>query len=144
MQLSEIIRCKSDNNYTTFYLENGQKTLVSKTLKYFADMLKEHRFLRIHQSHLIDTKYIKEFIKSDGGHLVLKDKSNIPVSIRKRNEVIESLDNLKELLFLNFPYFPYFLDTKKVFPFLRRLCFLGGRRDSNPRHSVPQTDTLTN
>jgi two-component system LytT family response regulator len=95
VQLSEIIRCKSDNNYTTFYLENGQKILVSKTLKYFADMLKEHGFLRVHQSHLINTKYIKEFIKSDGGYLILKDKSNIPVSVRKRNEVIESLNNLK-------------------------------------------------
>ncbi|PQB06554.1 DNA-binding response regulator [Polaribacter filamentus] len=95
VQLSEIIRCKSDNNYTTFYLENGQKILVSKTLKYFADMLKEHGFSRVHQSHLINTKYIKEFIKSDGGYLILKDKSNIPVSVRKRNEVIESLNNLK-------------------------------------------------
>ncbi|SDR89380.1 two component transcriptional regulator, LytTR family [Polaribacter sp. KT25b] len=93
VQLSEIIRCKSDNNYTTFYLENNQKILVSKTLKYFADMLKENGFLRVHQSHLINIKYIKEFIKSDGGYLMLKDKSNIPVSIRKRNEVIEALNN---------------------------------------------------
>jgi two-component system LytT family response regulator len=93
VQLSEIIRCKSDNNYTTFHLENGQKILVSKTLKYYADMLKEHEFIRVHQSHLINTKYIKEFIKSDGGYLILKDKSNIPVSIRKRNEVIEALNN---------------------------------------------------
>lgn len=93
VQLSEIIRCKADNNYTTFYLENGQKILVSKTLKYFADMLKEHGFLRVHQSHLINTKYIKEFIKSDGGYLILKDKSNIPVSVRKRTEVIETLNN---------------------------------------------------
>jgi two-component system LytT family response regulator len=95
VQLSEIIRCKSDNNYTTFYLENEQKILVSKTLKYFADMLKEHRFLRVHQSHLINTKYIKEFIKSDGGYLILKDNSNIPVSVRKRAEVIETLNNFK-------------------------------------------------
>jgi two-component system LytT family response regulator len=93
VQLSEIIRCKSDNNYTTFHLENGQKILVSKTLKYYADMLKEHEFLRVHQSHLINTKYIKEFIKSDGGYLILKDKKNIPVSVRKRNEVIEALNN---------------------------------------------------
>jgi two-component system LytT family response regulator len=93
VQLSEIIRCKSDNNYTTFHLESGQKILVSKTLKYYADMLKEHEFLRVHQSHLINTKYIKEFIKSDGGYLILKDKSNIPVSVRKRNEVIEALNN---------------------------------------------------
>jgi two-component system LytT family response regulator len=93
--ISEILRCKSDNNYTTFYLENGQKILVSKTLKYYADMLKEHQFLRVHQSHLINIKYIKEFIKSDGGYLILKDKTNIPVSVRKRNEVVETLNNLK-------------------------------------------------
>lgn len=96
VQISEIIRCKSDNNYTTFYLENGQKILVSKTLKYFADMLKEHHFLRVHQSHLIHTKYIKEFIKADGGYLILKDKSNIPVSVRKRNEVLEALNSFKK------------------------------------------------
>ncbi|TXD51533.1 MULTISPECIES: LytR/AlgR family response regulator transcription factor [unclassified Polaribacter] len=95
VQLSEIIRCKSDNNYTTFHLESGQKILVSKTLKYYADMLKEHQFLRVHQSHLINTKYIKEFIKSDGGYLTLKDKTSVPVSVRKRNEVIEALNNLK-------------------------------------------------
>jgi two-component system LytT family response regulator len=93
--ISEILRCKADNNYTTFYLENGQKILVSKTLKYYADMLKEHQFLRVHQSHLINIKYIKEFIKSDGGYLILKDKTNIPVSVRKRNEVMEILNNLK-------------------------------------------------
>ena len=95
LELSEIIRCNSDNNYTIFHLKNGQKILVSKTLKYYADMLKEHQFLRVHQSHLINTRYIKEFIKSDGGYLKLKDKSNIPVSVRKRNEVIETLNNLK-------------------------------------------------
>ncbi|UAM99282.1 LytTR family DNA-binding domain-containing protein [Polaribacter litorisediminis] len=95
VQISEILRCKSDNNYTTFYLENKQKILVSKTLKYYADMLKEHQFLRVHQSHLINIKYIKEFIKSDGGYLILKDRTNIPVSVRKRNEVVETLNNLK-------------------------------------------------
>jgi len=95
VQLSEIIRCKSDNNYTTFYLDTNQKILVSKTLKYYADMLKEFQFLRVHQSHLINIKYIKEFIKSDGGYLILKDKSNIPVSVRKKNEVIETLNKLK-------------------------------------------------
>lgn len=95
LELSEIIRCNSDNNYTIFHLKNGQKILVSKTLKYYADMLKEHQFLRVHQSHLINTRYIKEFIKSDGGYLILKDKSNIPVSVRKKNEVIGTLNNLK-------------------------------------------------
>ncbi|MFL0132424.1 LytR/AlgR family response regulator transcription factor, partial [Tenacibaculum maritimum] len=65
--------------------------LVAKTLKYFADMLKEFQFLRVHQSHLINIQYVKEFIKSDGGYLILKNKDSIPVSVRKRNELIEAL-----------------------------------------------------
>ena len=94
VSLDEIIRCKSDNNYTTFFFDNGTKIMVTKTLKYFADLLKESSFLRVHQSHLVNTKYIKEFIKSDGGYLVLKDKSTVSVSVRKRAEVMESLSNL--------------------------------------------------
>ena len=95
IELMDIIYCKSDNNYTTFFLENKTKILVSKTLKYYSDMLKEFNFLRVHQSYLINIKCIKEFIKSDGGYLILKDNSNIPVSVRKRNEVVEVLNNFK-------------------------------------------------
>jgi two-component system LytT family response regulator len=95
IELTDIIYCKSDNNYTTFFLENKTKILVSKTLKYYSDMLKEFNFLRVHQSYLINIKCIKEFIKSDGGYLILRDNSNIPVSVRKRNEVVEVLNNFK-------------------------------------------------
>ena len=94
VSLDEIIRCKSDNNYTTFYFENGSKIMVTKTLKFYADLLKKNTFLRVHQSHLVNTKYIKEFIKADGGYLVLKDKSTVPVSVRKRAEVLKTIENL--------------------------------------------------
>ena len=94
VSIEDIIKCKSDNNYTTFYFTNDTKIMVTKTLKYFADLLKENNFLRVHQSHLVNTKYIKEYIKSDGGYLVLKDKSTVPVSVRKRAEVIEALNSI--------------------------------------------------
>ena len=93
VNIKDIIRCKSDSNYTTFYFTDNSKILVSKTLKYYADMLKEIGFLRVHQSHLVNSKYIKEFIKSDGGYLILTDNSNVPVSVRKRNEVLETIKN---------------------------------------------------
>tara|TARA_B110001469_G_scaffold126401_1_gene143984 strand:- start:1060 stop:1809 length:750 start_codon:yes stop_codon:yes gene_type:complete len=93
VNIEDIIRCKSDNNYTTFHFINGTKILVSKTLKYYADLLKEVDFIRVHQSHLVNIKYIKEFIKSDGGYLLLKDSSNVPVSVRKRNEVLSILNS---------------------------------------------------
>ena len=94
VSLDEIIRCKSDNNYTTFYFENGSKIMVTKTLKFYADLLKKNTFLRVHQSHLVNNKYIKEFIKADGGYLVLKDKSTVPVSVRKRAEVLKAIEKL--------------------------------------------------
>ena len=93
VNIEDIIRCKSDNNYTTFHFINGTKILVSKTLKYYTDLLKEVNFIRVHQSHLVNIKYIKEFIKSDGGYLLLKDRSNVPVSVRKRNEVLSILNS---------------------------------------------------
>ncbi|WP_435415221.1 LytR/AlgR family response regulator transcription factor [Polaribacter aestuariivivens] len=93
VNIGDIIRCKSDNNYTTFYFNKGSKILVSKTLKFYADLLKEVGFVRVHQSHLINKKYIKEFIKSDGGYLILTDNSNVPVSVRKRAEVLEILNS---------------------------------------------------
>ncbi|MEQ3499503.1 LytTR family DNA-binding domain-containing protein [Tenacibaculum sp. SSH1-16] len=94
VNLDDIVRCQSDNNYTEFFMNDGQKILVGKTLKHFADMLKEYDFLRVHQSHLINIQFIKEFIKSDGGYLVLKNKTTVPVSVRKKNEVINVLDRM--------------------------------------------------
>lgn len=88
VDINSIIRCQSDNNYTTFYFTDKPKIVVSKTLKYYADLLKENNFIRVHQSHLIQKHQIKEFIKSDGGYLILKDKTNIPISVRKKAEVM--------------------------------------------------------
>ena len=94
VDVDDIIRCESDSNNTLFYLNNGQKIFVTKTLKYFADMLKEFGFIRTHQSHLVNMQYIKEFIKSDGGYIMLKNGSNIPVSMRKRAEVVETISTI--------------------------------------------------
>lgn len=91
VNIEDIIRCQSDNNYTTFYLKDNTKILVSKTLKYYADMLKNNGFIRVHQSHLINKSQIKEFIKSDGGYIILNNNMNIPVSVRKKADVIDFL-----------------------------------------------------
>jgi two-component system LytT family response regulator len=94
VSISDIIRCESDVNYTRFFINDGQKIIVTRTLKEYEDLLGEHNFARIHQSHLVNTEYIKEFIKADGGHLILKDGSEIPVSTRKRSYVMELLNSL--------------------------------------------------
>ncbi|SEB36203.1 two component transcriptional regulator, LytTR family [Tenacibaculum sp. MAR_2009_124] len=94
VNLDDIMHCKSDNNYTEFFMNDTKKILVGKTLKYFSDILKEYNFLRVHQSHLINLQFVKEFIKSDGGYIVLQNNQSIPVSVRKKNEVIEALQRI--------------------------------------------------
>ncbi|MCK7589674.1 LytTR family DNA-binding domain-containing protein [Subsaxibacter sp. CAU 1640] len=94
VSLEDIIRCEADSNNTIFYLKDNQKVFVTKTLKYFADMLDHHNFLRVHQSHLVNMQSISAFIKTDGGYLLLKNKETVPVSVRKKSEVVEILDRM--------------------------------------------------
>jgi two-component system, LytTR family, response regulator len=94
VNISDIVRCESNVNYTEFHFSNGKKLLVTKTLKDFEDLLDDQGFYRVHQSHLVNTKYIKEFVKTDGGYLLMNDGCNVPVSTRKRPEVIKMLEEL--------------------------------------------------
>jgi two-component system, LytTR family, response regulator len=94
VNISDILRCESSVNYTEFHFSNAKKLLVTKTLKEFEDLLSDQGFYRVHQSHLINTKYIKEFVKTDGGYLIMNDGSNVPVSTRKRPEVMKMLEEL--------------------------------------------------
>ena len=94
VSLVDIIRCESDSNNTIFYTSDDKKIFVTKTLKYFSDMLSGYQFLRVHQSHLVNINYISAFIKTDGGYLMLKNKQSVPVSVRKKSEVIEMLDRM--------------------------------------------------
>lgn len=94
VSLEDIVRCESDSNNTKFFLIDGKMIFVTKTLKYFSQMLKNYGFIRVHQSHLVNISCISAFIKTDGGYLMLKNGTNIPVSVRKKTEVIEILDRM--------------------------------------------------
>lgn len=94
VNLDDIIRCESDSNNTIFHLKDKRKIFVTKTLKYFSDMLQHYDFIRIHQSHLVNLQYISAYIKTDGGYLMLKNGENVPVSVRKKTEIIEILDKM--------------------------------------------------
>jgi len=92
VNVDEILRCESNINYTMFYFTDGTKLLVTKTLKEFDNLLSGHNFIRVHQSHLINTSFIKEFLKSDGV-IVMKDGTKVPVSTRKKEVLMEMISN---------------------------------------------------
>ena len=84
LQMRDIIYCKADDNYTELYLNNNQKKLVSKTLKYFEDSLKESGFARIHKSFLVNVAYIASYKKGKGGTLYLSNGKELSVSASKK------------------------------------------------------------
>lgn len=94
VSVCDIVRAEADNNYTTFYLIDKSKILVSRTIKEYEQTLTESGFFRTHQSHLINLEYIKVFNRRDGGSLMLTDGSEIPVSSRKRQELMDVISNL--------------------------------------------------
>jgi two-component system, LytTR family, response regulator len=91
VKVSEIVRCESSNNYTTFYLNNQRKILVSKTLKEYEELLMEEGFFRIHQSHLINLEYATGYNKLDGGFVQMADGSQIEISRRKKDAFLDLL-----------------------------------------------------
>jgi len=84
---ADILRCEALNNYTAFYTNTGEKIIVSKPIYEYEELLTGYNFIRCHQSHLINKKYIKSWVKEDGGYLLLANETKIPVSKQKREFV---------------------------------------------------------
>lgn len=80
VEISAIIRCEASNNYTFIFLRGGEKILIAKTLKEYADLLPSTEFLRTHQSHLVNRSFISSWLREGGGRLLLSNGSTIPVS----------------------------------------------------------------
>lgn len=94
VDLDDIIRCEADRNYTSFFLSGGKKILVSKTLKEYETLLTAHNFLRVQQSHLININYVDRYDKKNGGAVVMKDGSEVPLSPAKRDLFFQRLENI--------------------------------------------------
>ncbi|PCJ66541.1 MAG: DNA-binding response regulator [Bacteroidetes bacterium] len=91
VDFDSIIRCEADSNYTHFHLTNGSKVLVSKTMKEFDSALKDHQFIRVHHSHIVNPIHIKEYIKGRGGDLIMNDGSRVSVSDSRREHLMDAL-----------------------------------------------------
>jgi two-component system, LytTR family, response regulator len=94
VEVSDIVYCRSDNSYTTFYLNNKEKILVSRGMKEYEELLEDYGFFRPHHSFLVNLKYISRLDKTDGGFLILKDSTEIPVSTRRKARLIQVLEKM--------------------------------------------------
>ncbi|MEO8569860.1 MAG: LytTR family DNA-binding domain-containing protein [Ginsengibacter sp.] len=89
--IKNILHIESKSNYSKIYLPENKTLMVSKILKDFEEMLVPYNFYRIHNSHLINLNYIKKYMRSKGGHVMLQDGTLIDISRRKKEEFLKMI-----------------------------------------------------
>jgi two-component system LytT family response regulator len=92
VEIKNIVRCQSDSNYTNIFCKDENKILISRTLKEIEELLTDHGFLRVHQSHLINPQFVEGILKQGGGSLIMTDNTEIPVSRQKSKQINEILE----------------------------------------------------
>lgn len=86
----DILFVESDGNYSTIFLENNHKKLVTKKLKEIDELLPDASFFRIHNSYIINLNKIKEFLKADG-YVVMQSNHKIPVARQRKSDFLDKL-----------------------------------------------------
>lgn len=97
LDVTAIVRCMADASYTRFYLNDGQMSLICRTLKEVEASLARHGFVRVHQSHLVNPTYIHKIVRQEGGYLVMADQAQVPVGKPKRDWLIEQFTTIERL-----------------------------------------------
>lgn len=93
-RISDIVYCEADGNYTRVHTLKGDHYLISKPLKEFEELLPSSLFFRCHKSFLINLNLIHQYIRHEGGRIVMDNKKSIPLATRKREAFVERLNKL--------------------------------------------------
>lgn len=87
--VNTILYAQADDNYSIIHLNDGKKHVVSKTLKFFDDLLSDLGFMRVHKSHLINTSEIVEYKKGKTAQVQLSNGTWLDISIQRKKEFLE-------------------------------------------------------
>ena len=91
ISIQDIVYCIADGSYTTFYLTDDRRILTSMNLKEYEKILNGYDFIRCHHSYLINLTHVTELSKAEGGIITMSNKSTLPMSTRKKSQVIDAL-----------------------------------------------------
>lgn len=94
VNVKDIMFCEADRTYTTFFLSDKSKIVVSRALGEFDELFSSYGFLRIHQSFLLNIDFVKRYDKGSGGTVVLTDNTSLPVATRKKDLLLQFLSKL--------------------------------------------------
>jgi two-component system, LytTR family, response regulator len=91
IKVEEIVYLEANVNYTHIYMADGHKFVVTRTIKEFEDLLPTDRFIRIHNSYIINKDYLEKYIRGDGGHVLMHNGIKLDVSKRKKAEFLKAI-----------------------------------------------------
>ncbi len=86
--LKDIVRLEGDGNYTSVKLASTETVLTSKSLKFYEETLPGEQFFRLHQSHIINSNFIRKVAKGDMQSVLLENGESVPISRRKKDDFI--------------------------------------------------------
>jgi len=89
IKIADITRCESDRMYTVVCLKNSEKIMVSKPMGQLEELLDGQGFFRVHYSHLINMNHIRQFVRTDGGYVVMDDGSTVSVARNRKEDFLE-------------------------------------------------------
>jgi two-component system, LytTR family, response regulator len=91
---ADILYCESESAYTRFFMTDKKCITISKVLKDTEELLSGKGFFRVHNSYLINMRYVNRYIRGNGGEVIMNDGKNIPVSRTKRQDFLDKLEKL--------------------------------------------------
>lgn len=91
LESQDILYCEANSNYTNIHLVNRPGILASKPLLEYETLLQDSGFVRVHKSFLVNLDHIKEYIKGEGGSLILSNGKEVEVSRRKKEELLRRM-----------------------------------------------------
>lgn len=89
--IKDIVHIESSSNYSRVNFLDGRQVLVTRLLREFEDLLTPYGFYRVHNSHLINLKYVEKYIRGDGGQVVMQNGDVVDVSRRKKEDFLKLL-----------------------------------------------------
>lgn len=92
INISDIVRCESEGKYTTFYLSNNKKIVMSRPLKEYEEELDGYGFFRVHQSHLINMLFFESLLKQLDVTILLTNGHKVPLASRKKIEFVQYIE----------------------------------------------------
>lgn len=91
---SSIVECEADSNYTTIHLLNGEKIVITRTLKEVEYLLEGNSFFRAHQSHLINMNQIKKYVRGNPGHMIMMNGKTITLARNRKDAFLKQFLHL--------------------------------------------------